>query len=119
MIFSKFNSNSRKLHKDTQIRNIERFFRLKIGKLMYKICFRVVPKQFIELFTKIEDIHSYHTRQRSSIEYAIPRTGLKISQKSFTHTGIGIRYYIDLIIRSVPDYHLFVNKFKHERQEEQ
>ena len=57
---------------------------------MYKIKFRLVPKQFTELFTKIEDIHSYHTRQRSSIEYAIPRTRLKIAQKSFTYTGIGI-----------------------------
>jgi len=40
---------------------------------MYKINFRLVPKQFIKLLTKIEDMHSYRTRQRSNIEYAIPR----------------------------------------------
>jgi len=38
---------------------------------MCKIHFRLVPKQFLDLFTKIEDIHSYHTRQRSSIEYQV------------------------------------------------
>ena len=56
---------------------------------MYKFNFRLVTKQFIILYTKIEDIHFYHTRQRSSIEYAIPRTRLKAAQKSFAYTGIG------------------------------
>jgi len=79
MTFSKINTNVCKLYKDTQILNIDRIFKLEISKLMYKINFRLVPKQFIDLFTKIEDIHSYHTRQQSSIEYAIPRTRLKIA----------------------------------------
>ena len=95
MTLSKFNSNPCKLYKDTQILNIDRIFKIEISKLMYKIKFRLVPKQFIELFTKIEDIYSYHTRQRSSIEYAILRTRLKISQKSFTYTRIGIWSSID------------------------
>jgi len=106
MTFSKFNSNVCKLYKDTQIHTqiltIDRIFKLEISKLMYKIKFRLVPKQFTELFTKIEDIHSYHTRQRSSIEYVIPRTRLKIAQKSFTNTGIGIWSSIDPTIRSIP-----------------
>ena len=101
--FRKFNTNVRKLHKDTQILNINRFFKLEISKLMYKINVGLVPKQFTNLFTRIEDIHSYHTRQRSSIEYAIPWTGLKISQKSFTYTGIGISSSIDPTIRSIPN----------------
>jgi len=119
LTFSKCNSNVCKLYKDTQILNIDRIFKLEISKLMYKIKFRLVPKQFIELFTKIEDIHSYHTRQRSSIEYAILRTRLKISQKSFTYTRIGIWSSIDPTIRLIPNYHLFVTKSKHKLQEEQ
>jgi len=106
MTFSKFNSNVCKLYKDTQIHTqiltIDRIFKLEISKLTYKIKFRLVPKQFTELFTKIEDIHSYHTRQRSSIEYVILRTRLKIAQKSFTNTGIGIWSSIDPTIRSIP-----------------
>jgi len=51
------------LYKDTQILNVDRIFKLDIRKLMYKINFRLVPKQFIEHFTQIEDIHSYQTRQ--------------------------------------------------------
>jgi len=86
---------------------------------MYKIKFRLVPKQFIDLFTKTEDIHSYHTRQRSSIEYAIPRIRLKIAQKSFTCTGIRIWFSIDPTFRSIPNYHLFITKLKHELQEQQ
>jgi len=43
------------LYKDTQILTIDRIFKLEISKLMYKIKFRLVPKQFTELFTKIED----------------------------------------------------------------
>ena len=80
------------------------------NQLMYKIKFRLVPKQFTELFTKIE---------WSSIEYAIPRTRLKIAQKSFTCTGIGIWSSIDPTICSTPNYHLFVTKLKHKHQEEQ
>jgi len=45
---------------------------------MHKSNFRLVPKQF-RVFT-----HSYHTRQRSTIEYAIPWTRLKIA-KSHLH----------------------------------
>jgi len=86
---------------------------------MYKIKFILVPKQFTELFTKIEDIHSYHTRQRSSIEYANPRTRLKKAQQPFTYTRIGIWSFIDPTIRSIPNYHLFVAKLKHKHQEEQ
>ena len=103
----------------TQILNIDRIFKLEISKLMYTLNFRLVPKQFIELFTKIEDIHSYHTRQRSSIEYAIPRTRLKIAQKLFPYTGIGIWSSIDPTIRLILKYHLFVTKFKYKIQEEQ
>jgi len=119
MTFSKFNSNVCKLYKDTHILNIHRIFKLEISKLMYKINFRLVPKQLTELFTKIEDIHFYHSRQRSSIECAIPRTRLKIAQKSFTYTGIRIWSSIDPTIRSIPNYHLFLTKLKHKHQEEQ
>jgi len=37
--------------------------KLEISKLMYEFSFRLVPKQFIELFAKTEDIYSHHTRQ--------------------------------------------------------
>jgi len=60
MTFSKFNSNVCKLYKDTEILNRDRIFKLEISKLMYKINFRLIPKEFIELFKKIADIHSYH-----------------------------------------------------------
>ena len=119
MTFSKFNSSLCKLYKDTQIRTISRNFKLEINELIYKIKFRLVPKQFTKLFTKIEDIHSYHTRQRLSIEYAIPRTRLKIAQNSFTYTEIGIWSSIDPTICSLPNYHLFVTKLEHKHQEEQ
>jgi len=119
LIFTRFNTNVCKLYKDTQILNINRVFKLEISKLMYKINFRLIPKQFIDLFTKIEDIHSYHARQRSSIECAIPRTKLKIAQKSFTYTGIGIWSSIDPTIRSMSNYYLFVTKLKCKIQEEQ
>jgi len=112
MTFSKFNSNVCKLYKETQILNIDRIFKLEISTLIYKINFMLVPKQFIELLTKIEDIHSYHTRQRSSIEYAIHRTRLKIAQKSFTYAGIGIWSSIDPTIHLIPNYHLLLTKLK-------
>jgi len=118
MTFSKFYSNICKLYKDTQILTIDRIFKLEISKLMY-IKFRSVSKQFTKLFTKIEDIYSYHTRQPSSIEYAIPRTRLKIAQKSFTYTGIAIWSSVNPTIRSIPNYHLFATKLKHTHQEEQ
>jgi len=56
MTFIKFNSNVCKLYKYTQILTIDRIFKLEISKLMYKIKFRLVSKQFTERFTKIEDI---------------------------------------------------------------
>jgi len=53
------------------------------------------------------------------MEYAIPRTPLKIAQKLFTYSGIGRCSSTDPTIHSVPSYHIFVTKLKHERQEEQ
>jgi len=73
----------------------------------------------MDLFTKIEDIYSYHTRQQSSIEYAIPWTRLKIAQKSFTYIGIGIWSSLDPTICSIPNDHLFLTKLKHKLQKEQ
>jgi len=70
-------------------------------------------------FTKIEDIHSYQTRQQSSIAYAIPQTRFKMAQKSFTYTGIKIWSSIGPTIHSIPNYHLFVTKLKHKLKEEQ
>jgi len=49
------------------------------------------------------------------MEYGIPRTRLKIAQKSSTYTGIGIWSSIDPTIRSIP----IVTKLKHKLQEEQ
>jgi len=103
----------------TQILNVDRIFKLEISKLMYKIKFRLVPKQYIKIFAKIENIHSYHAKQGSSIEYVIPRTILKVAQKSFTYAGIGRWSSIEPIIRSIPNYHLFVTKLKHKLHEEQ
>jgi len=54
MTFSKFNTNVCKLYKDTQILNIDRIFKLEISKLMYKINFKLVPKQFIDLLQKLK-----------------------------------------------------------------
>ena len=54
LTFIKFNSDVCKLYRDTKILNIDRIFKLEISKVMYKIKFRLVPKQFTELFTKLK-----------------------------------------------------------------
>jgi len=69
MTLSKFNYNVCKLYKNTQILNIDQIFKLEISKLMYKIKFKFVPKQFTELFTEIEK-HSF-VSYKTMIKYWI------------------------------------------------
>jgi len=49
-----------------------------------------LPSVFNYLFTKLDNIHSYNTRQKASQEYTLHRKRLAIGQKSLAYIGVTI-----------------------------
>ena len=57
---------------------------------MHKFKHDCLPSVFNYLFTKLDNIHSYNTRQKTSQEYIVPRKRLAIAQKSLAYIGVNI-----------------------------
>ena len=49
-----------------------------------------LPYVFNYLFTKMDNIHSYDTTQKTSQEYLLPRKRLATGQKSLAYIGVKI-----------------------------
>jgi len=57
---------------------------------MHKFKHDRFPSVFNSLFTKLDNIHSYNTRQKTSQEYIVPRIRLATTQKSLVYIGVKI-----------------------------
>jgi len=62
---------------------------------MYKFKHDCLPFVFNYLFTKLDNIHSYNTRQKTSQEYIVPRKRLSTAQKSLAYIGVKIWESLD------------------------
>jgi len=56
-----------------------------------------LPSVFNNLFKKMDNIHSYDTRQKTSQEYIVPRKRLAIGQKFLAYIGVKIWESLDQI----------------------
>ena len=88
--FSSYRSNAEKLHAQFKILNLNDIYKFQIAKLMHKFKHDCLPSVFNYLFTKLDNIHSYNTRQKTSQEYIVPRKRLATAQKSLAHVGVKI-----------------------------
>jgi len=61
------------------------------------------------LLTKLDNIHSYNTRQKTSQEYIVPRKKLAIAQKSLAYIGVKIWESLD---QNLKVQHFFFHVFK-------
>jgi len=48
------------------------------------------PSVFNNLFTRLDNEHSYNARQKTSQEYIVPRKRLGTGQKSLTYIGVKV-----------------------------
>jgi len=88
--FSSYRSNAKKPYAQLKIENLNHIHKLQIAKLMHKFKHGCLPSIFNYLFTKLDNIHSYYTRQKTSREYIIPRKRLATAQKSLACIGVKI-----------------------------
>ena len=84
---------------------------LQIAKLMHKFKDDCLPSVFNYLFTKLDNIHSYNTRQKTSQEYIVPRKRLATAQKSHAYIGVKIWESLDQNLKVQPFY-IFKKKCK-------
>jgi len=88
--FSSYRSNAEKLYAQLEILNLNDIYKLQIAKLMHQFKHGCFPSVFNYLFTKLDNIHSYNTRQKISQECIVPRKRLATAQKSFAYIGVMI-----------------------------
>ena len=79
-----------KLYAKLKILKLNDIYTLQIAKLMHKFKHDCLPSVFNYLFTKLDNIHSYNTRQKTAQEYIVPRKRLAIAQKSLAYIGVKI-----------------------------
>jgi len=109
--FSSYGSNAEKLYAQLKILNLNDIYKLQIAKLMHKFKHDCLPSVFNHLFTKLDNIHSYNTRQKTFQEYIVPRKILAIAQKSLAYTGVKIWESLDQNLKVQPFY-IFKKKCK-------
>ena len=64
--FSSYRSNAEKLYAQLKIFNLNDIYKLQIAKLMHKFKHGCLPSVFNYLFTWLDNIHSYNTKQKTS-----------------------------------------------------
>jgi len=102
--FSSYRSNAEKLYAQLKILNLNDIYKLQIAKLMHKFKHVRLPSVFNYLFTKLDNIHSYNTREKTSQEYILPRKRLATAQKSLAYIGIKIWESLDQNLKVQPFY---------------
>jgi len=109
--FSSYRSNSEKLYAQLKILNLNDIYKLEIAKLMHNFKHDCLPSVFNYLFTKLDNIHSYNTRQKTSQEYIVSRKRLATAQKSLAYIGVKIWESLDQNLKVQP-FHIFEKKCK-------
>jgi len=95
--FSSYRSNAEKLYAQLKLLNLNDFYKLQIAKLMHQFKHGCLPSVFNYLLTKLDNIYSYNTRQKTSQEYIVPRKRLAPAQKSLASIGVKIWESLDQI----------------------
>ena len=78
---------------------------------MHKFKQDCLPCVFNFFFTKLDNIHSYNTRQKTSQEYIVPRKRLATAQKSLAYIGVKIWESLDQNLKVQP-FKIFKKKCK-------
>ena len=78
---------------------------------MHQFKYGCLPSVFNYSFTKLDNIHSYNTRQKTSQEYIVPRKRLATAQKSLACTGVKIWESLDQNLKVQP-FSVFKKKCK-------
>jgi len=78
---------------------------------MHQFKLGCLPSVFANLCTKLDNIHSYNTRQKTSQEYIVPRKRLATGQKSLAYIGVKVWESLDQNLKVEP-YHVFKKKSK-------
>jgi len=109
--FSSHRSNAEKLYAKLKILNLNDIYKLQIPKLMHQFKHGCLPSVFNYLFTKLDNIHTYNTRQKTSQEYIVPRKRLATAQKSLAYIVVKIWESLDQNLKVQPFY-VFKKKCK-------
>ena len=90
----KYNAHTDPIFKELRFLKIEDIFKLCLLKFQFKLKNDKLPVYFPSIFTEVDILHPYHTRNRNSIRLPIPRTS------SSSHT---VRHFLPRFIETMPD----------------
>ena len=83
------------LYSSLNVLTVYDVYKLELGKFMYKLNCNSLPFVFLESFKRINEIHTYNTRQLSTMKYFLPRVFKSIGQSILSYRGINFWNSID------------------------
>ena len=85
---------------------LEDMINMEIAKFMFKFYNKMLPKSFDSYFTKLDSIHSYNTRQKSTNEFCHYRAKTEMGKKKLHHICLKVWKNIPKKDRDVSFYRI-------------
>jgi len=105
MTYGSFRSKLDRLYKYLNLLKVDNIYNLDIGKIMHKIHSGNPPDNFKQLFTPLNQIHSYATRSAARGAFFWQAAANKYGKRSLKHLGPKIWDCIDPPCTSIPHLH--------------
>jgi len=105
MTYSSFRSKLDPLYKYLNLLKVVDIYKLEIGKIMHKMHAGNPPDNFKQLFTPLNQIHSYATRSATRGAFFWQAAGNKYGKRSLKHLGPKIWAVLILPCMSFPHLH--------------
>ena len=75
------------LFKQLKLLKLHDIYQLELGKFMYQLNWNKLPIIIQSLFTKIEDLHKYNTRQAKTTKLFLPRVSKQMAKIQLSFRG--------------------------------
>ena len=102
MTFSSFDHHSSQLFKSLEIIKFSDLVTFVIATFMYKFHNQLLPSVFQSFFTRLDTVHSYHTRLSAKQSYYLPKARTNYGKFNIQFQGPKIWNAIDYDIKHLP-----------------
>ena len=102
MTFSSFDHHSSQLFKSLEIIKFSDLVTFVIATFMYKFHNQLLPSVVQSFFTRLDTVHSYHTRHSAKQSYYLPKARTNYGKFNIRFQGPKIWNAIDYDIKRLP-----------------
>ena len=100
------------VYNEIEILQMEKIYKLEVGKFMYKFSNHLLPENFEEYFKHVSTIHNYNTRMaENNCMYPI-RAKSKFIKKTLKYKGVEVWNSLPNAIKQLPSVKSFSKQLK-------